>query len=393
MDNAPTRILHVSDTHLGRWQYHNDQRQDDFADAFEQAIDIAIDEDVDAVIHTGDLFDDSNTHSKTLTKATRIIKKLTSHNIPFYGIVGNHERKREAQWMDLFKEMDIAHRLGKEPVEVGDEVALYGIDSVKQTSWDATDEFELLEADEDRFTLVCMHELVKPPIPGHVQYEGTRIYSAQEVLSKMPFEVDAIPLGDYHGRVRDTVDGVDFFYPGSTEKTSRDEGDNKSVDILEIEDGQLDRNRKFLDTRKFVNLPEIQVVDGMDTTDIEKEIDAYKDELEDAVVEITLVGESSASITSKQIRQTVKRHGALVVDVKDKRDFGPELPDVEDIDAEIADKESVVDDKLSDIDLDEATQKVEEIVRDLDGVTKSGVRTKARDVLEYNAPEVNNNED
>jgi hypothetical protein len=39
----PTRLLHVSDTHLGNRQYGSDIRRDDFADAFERAIQIAID--------------------------------------------------------------------------------------------------------------------------------------------------------------------------------------------------------------------------------------------------------------------------------------------------------------------------------------------------------------
>lgn len=391
---SSTRLLHVSDTHLGNWQYHSDERQDDFVDAFKQAINIAIDEDVDAVIHTGDLFDDSDTHPKTLARASRIIRKLEPHEIPFYGIIGNHERKRETQWMDLFKQMDIANRLGKTPVEIGDTL-IYGIDSVKKNTWKSTDEFELEPpTTENKYIIVCMHELVKPPIPEYVQYEGTEIYSADEVIDKMPFEVDAIPLGDYHGRVIEEKRGVKLFYPGSTEKTSRDEEDNKSVDILEIQDNTLKRNRKFLDTRDFVDIPEIQIFDGMDTTDIEKRIEDYKDDIEDSVVNLTLTGESDASISTTQIRKKVKSYGAIVVSINDKRDFGPdEVPDIEETDSEIADKESVVDSKISDKNLSGPVKKVEEVVRDTNGITsKKGVREKSREVLEKEAPEVKYNE-
>ena len=44
-----TTILHVSDTHLGKRQYGSDTRRDDMAKAFDQAIEIAVDENVEAL--------------------------------------------------------------------------------------------------------------------------------------------------------------------------------------------------------------------------------------------------------------------------------------------------------------------------------------------------------
>ena len=87
------RLLHISDTHLGNRQYGSDIRREDFADAFRQAIEIAIDEEVDAVIHTGDLFDTRDPRLPDLNQCIDILQQLQSTDVPFYGIVGNHERK------------------------------------------------------------------------------------------------------------------------------------------------------------------------------------------------------------------------------------------------------------------------------------------------------------
>ena len=78
-----TRILHISDTHLGKRQYGSDIRREDFANAFEQAIEVAVDRDVDAVIHTGDLFDDPVPSLPTVMRAADALKPLEEHGIPF----------------------------------------------------------------------------------------------------------------------------------------------------------------------------------------------------------------------------------------------------------------------------------------------------------------------
>lgn len=57
------RLLHTSDTHLGYRQYHLDERRRDFAEAFAEVVSAGIQQDVDAVVHAGDLF-----HTQYLTK-------------------------------------------------------------------------------------------------------------------------------------------------------------------------------------------------------------------------------------------------------------------------------------------------------------------------------------
>lgn len=160
-----TRILHVSDTHFGNRQYGDDTRREDFADAFDAAIDLAIEEQVDAVIHTGDLFDDPQPGVSDVNRCLDTLAKLNDAGIPFYGIVGNHERKLDEQWLDLIDRFDLVHHLDETLVLVNDDVALYGVDAIRAPSWN-TYEFELAEppASAD-VTIVAMHHLFEELVP------------------------------------------------------------------------------------------------------------------------------------------------------------------------------------------------------------------------------------
>ena len=54
------KFAHISDTHLGQRQYHLPEREQDIYDALKQAINRIIEEKVDFVIFSGDIFDRSS---------------------------------------------------------------------------------------------------------------------------------------------------------------------------------------------------------------------------------------------------------------------------------------------------------------------------------------------
>lgn len=317
-DATPTTILHVSDTHLGYRQYRSDLRRTDFLAAFSQALDLAIERDVDAVLHTGDLFDMRNPPNTVLLACISALSELSANDIPFYGIVGNHERKQDVQHLDLIHEADVATRLDDEPTVINGDVALYGIDSVPQPSWDSR-EFDLAEPPGDCFTILTMHELLTPPLP---KIEAD--HELSDVLDCLEIDLDAIALGDDHTPRSDRVDGVEVWYPGSTERTARDQQEQRSVQLLEIEDSNLTRTQLPLDTRSF---HDIQV--RFDEEDMLEHVAGVLDRhnFTEAVVEITLTGEPTAT-SSRDVRKVALDKGAAVCQVEDRRG-GPELDSTE----------------------------------------------------------------
>ncbi|WP_226042839.1 metallophosphoesterase [Natrinema sp. DC36] len=105
---AEIRLFRISDIHLGKRQYGSDIRRDGFVDTFERTIELAVERDVDAVIHTRDLFDDPVPPLPTVMRCADALEPLKERNIPFYGIVGNHG---DDQWLDLLCRTNAVTRL------------------------------------------------------------------------------------------------------------------------------------------------------------------------------------------------------------------------------------------------------------------------------------------
>jgi len=90
------RIAHISDTHLGYRQYNLDDREQGFYDAFNEAIDKAIEERADVLVHSGDLFHSPKPPVKALYIFREAIKKLKG-KIKFLTVLGEHDTpKRKA---------------------------------------------------------------------------------------------------------------------------------------------------------------------------------------------------------------------------------------------------------------------------------------------------------
>ncbi len=87
-------IMHLSDTHLGNRQYGIAEREQDVYTVFDEAIDIALKEHVDLVIHTGDIFDSTRPPAQAFRQAILSLRKLKEKNIPVVAILGDHDIPR-----------------------------------------------------------------------------------------------------------------------------------------------------------------------------------------------------------------------------------------------------------------------------------------------------------
>jgi exonuclease SbcD len=366
-----TRLLHVSDTHIGFQQYRNSTRREDFFDAFEQTLDIALgehpdhdNEPVDAVLHTGDLFDDQLTSFDDVYACHEALRSLRNANIPFYVIVGNHELRRNRDFVDEFVLTGDAIRLNRSPAIINDEVALYGIDSVKQTEWDDAD-FSLEAPNKGRVRLVAMHQLFSPPIDS-IDHEASNIIDLEPVFDRFGTEVDGVALGDCHERMGDTCRGVPVWYPGATERTGRDKPE-PSVDLLTISPEQehaIDRERLMLDTREFI---EIDIEFGeSDTFDLVERRVAEKGPVEDAVVFVDVSGAENG-VTKQEILDYLHDRDVVHADVTDERVVEAIAGDLDDIDTESEiDVDAELDAAVGELDISDEAREIEEMLRHAD---------------------------
>jgi exonuclease SbcD len=84
------RFLHTGDWHVGK-PIRGRSRMDEFERALQQVVDIAVEEQVDAVLHAGDLYE----HRSAAPDADRLVfealLRLHSSGIPVVAIPGNHD--------------------------------------------------------------------------------------------------------------------------------------------------------------------------------------------------------------------------------------------------------------------------------------------------------------
>jgi exonuclease SbcD len=341
-----TRILHTGDTHLGYQQYHRPARREDFLTAFEQIAADAIEDDVDAVVHAGDLFHDRSPRLSDIMGALSVLRTLDEADIPFLAVVGNHEAKRKRQWLDLFERLDVATRLGSEPVVI-DNTAFYGLDFVGRAQREDLD-YEFASHDAEYAALVS-HGLFEPFDHGD--------WDAREILREATVAFDAMLLGDDHTPATKQLSEPHeawLTYCGSTERASAAERAERGYNVVTFEDG-VDIRRRGIETREFVFV-DVELGEGEGTERVRERIGQY--DIEDAVVIVTVTGDGE-EVMAANVEEFAEERGALVTRVNDQR----ELTEESEIDVNFADPDDAVQERIQELGLSEPAQELDETIR------------------------------
>ncbi len=114
------RFLHCSDLHLGRkpvgsiLSAYSKRRYEDHFNAFDFIVNKAMEEEVDAFLVAGDLFDRRELSPDVLERTEGILKKLKNAKIPAVVIEGNHDRilgTNENSWLEYLSREELIHLL------------------------------------------------------------------------------------------------------------------------------------------------------------------------------------------------------------------------------------------------------------------------------------------
>ncbi len=247
------QFIHMADTHLGYRQYGLTERENDFLEVFDQAIEEVIKERPEFVIHSGDLFEYSRPPTKALLTAQNGIFRLKNENIPIYAIAGNHDivmRKNALPPQILFKDFGLKIISPKNSFYLEGDIFIGGAPySSKYNSKQLIERLQTIEKESlnHKKSILVLHQ-------GIDRY----IQEFEIKIGDIPQSFNYCAFGHIHERIVDDFGEGKLAYPGSTEiwRSNEFEGYKKNGkgfylvdvggDIPEIQNIDLKLPREFL---------------------------------------------------------------------------------------------------------------------------------------------------
>jgi DNA repair protein SbcD/Mre11 len=268
------RLLHVSDTHLGKQAYHKvnaqglNQREDDALAAFTRVVDKALEIRPDVVLHSGDLFDTVRPSNRAVATALEQLLRLPRAGIPVVLIAGNHEspRLRETgsvfRFLEFFPGLHPVYKGRPEVVRVGD----LAITCVPQGASEAEVKAQLEQAQPTDAPLNVL--------TAHVAVSGIKAFAMGEFnehvvpAGALSADFDYVALGHYHGCAQVAPNA---WYAGSTERMSFNEvGQDKGFLLVDLAAPAKPEFHPIL-TRPMVDLAPLDA-DGLDAPAVQQAI-------------------------------------------------------------------------------------------------------------------------
>jgi len=244
------KFAHLADVHLGYEQYSQSWRADDFARVFKEAVSKCIEEDVDFVIISGDLFHRSVPNPKTIKEAIDTLSILKKKKIPVFAIEGNHDKTvREISVYHLLESLGLLNVLGLRRRRIENEYVtstrlgenaylvkgyFNGVEIVGErhrTKWQLEKILPFLKPESDESILV-LHQSIKEVVDVDINlaYELT--------LSELP-KASYYAMGHVHIPKTYRYMGRMIVYPGSLERYDTREASHiiSYLDRFSIKDG------------------------------------------------------------------------------------------------------------------------------------------------------------
>jgi predicted phosphodiesterase len=232
-------LFHISDTHLG---YQNRVKtggggktkwvsRADSVSSFQAVLQQAIKEEIDAIVHTGDLFD-HDVDQDTLQTAVSSIEGLAEYGIKFYYILGDHDRlatggdiplaANAVRALNELSRAGAARHCTTTGTQLGESaVTLFGIDAAgigfsgiyegyTLSGW-SPDDLSLDAPQTSGPNILCLHESLEAP----------QIAEVIEAANHQDYALDLILLGHEHSPPFDTewqteINGVPIACAGPT---------------------------------------------------------------------------------------------------------------------------------------------------------------------------------
>ena len=270
------KFAHLADTHLGYRQFGLYEREKDFYEVFEKITDKIIEEKVDFVIHSGDLFDNSRPSPLALLTFQKCLIKFKNANIPVYAIAGNHDsvlRKGAIPPQVLFKKFGLKVISPINTNYMYEDVFIAGLPYYSSSQYknlkNKLSDLSKKAANHEKSILV-LHQGIDKYF--NLQYELE--------IGDVPDNFTYYAMGHLHNFINDDFGEGKLVYPGSSEvwKTSELEDYRKNGKGFVIVD--LDGKKPSIDRIK-IDIPREFIDRTLDYDNLASGIEAIKQTIKD----------------------------------------------------------------------------------------------------------------
>jgi exonuclease SbcD len=213
------KLLICSDTHLGHKNFKVDEREKDFESVFSQIIEYALNNEISAVVHAGDLFDAGRPSIRTIIFTIKELRRLKDKSIPFFTIAGNHDISVDESFLNVLDKLGLIYHLSEKKnyakfegiTKIKGEyknglfaAGLYAKDSLLNNPMQLT---EIDFPKEACFKVFLFHHII-----SDINSPGVLIKK-----TSLPKGFDLYVSGHWHGAFETTIYNKPLLYPGSTE--------------------------------------------------------------------------------------------------------------------------------------------------------------------------------
>lgn len=227
-------------------------------DSFERIVDTALQRDVDALIISGDLYDESTELPSTRMWLSQQLSRLS---IPVYICHGNHDS--DTSWDESIPYPDNVHEFGTEPgrFDITDDIEIVG---ASYENWHETRNLaSMLRGNPEKFTIACIHCDVDADTDGYT-YAPCK---SSDLIGK---SIDYWALGHIHKRVI-LSESPYVVYPGNTQGRSFKETGPKGAYLVTLLDSKV-LPPEFIPTHTFIWKDITLDIEGKTLNDIMSEL-------------------------------------------------------------------------------------------------------------------------
>ncbi|WP_298521588.1 DNA repair exonuclease [uncultured Methanobrevibacter sp.] len=270
------KFAHLADTHLGYRQFGLIERERDFYEVFGKVIDKIIEENVDFVIHSGDLFETAKPSPMALLEFQKGLLKLKGAGIPMYAIAGNHDsvmRKGSIPPQVIFKKMGLKVISPINTNYMQGDVFIAGLPFYPASQSNVL-KSKLVELSKK----AASHE--KSILVLHQGVDNYFDYQYELETGDIPDNFTYYALGHIHKYTETDFGKGTLVYPGSTEVWKTDELEDYRENGKGFVVVDMDGNKPAV-KRVKVDLPRQFIKRSIDYTKLESNIAGIKETIRD----------------------------------------------------------------------------------------------------------------